>query len=159
MFIQKVIHVRRGIEETKATLSKVHGYRSALQGVKKAFISADGVAQFDLVLAEGFSAHFVLAMLPAPEAHQVLFHSTAGNVEISGLIEFSEIRENFTEVQITLDYSFTSLLHRAYDAISGMTEKFLDCQLQSIEAAIEAMPIASEQEPASRMAHLPRLVA
>src|SRR3954470_5997155 len=106
MFIQKVLHIHRSLEETRAQLSKLPTLCPQFSGLDKAVVTEDGVGQFDCALPHGLRAHCVLVELPTADPNQVLFQSTAGNVELSGLIEFAPVRDNLTEVQITMEYGF-----------------------------------------------------
>jgi hypothetical protein len=134
MLIQKIFHVHQGLEETKARLAHVQNYRQYLEGVRKAVITEDGVAQFDCVLPDGgFRAHMVLVELPTQDENQVLFRSTAGNVEVSGLLEFFPIKDNLTEVQLTLDYSLRSPFASIFNAFTAPLERFMNRQLRRLQ--------------------------
>jgi hypothetical protein len=158
MLIQKVFHVRHGLEETKTALRNVHLYRRQLNGLKKAVLTSDGVGQFDCEMPSGVRAHCVVAELPTADPNQALFQSTAGNVEISGLIEFIPVRDNLTEVQLTFEYSFKSAVHVLLDRVTNCTEHFLVSQLQRLEAWLDsaAARLGGEVSP-HFTAHLPQL--
>jgi len=157
MFIQKVFHVRHGLQETKAALTKVHLFQRRLEGVKKAVVTADGVGQFDCELPGGFRAHCVLVELPTNDSNQTLFHSTAGNVELSGLVEFIAIKENLTEVQITVDCSFRSSLQAFLVSASNGMEQFFNRQLERVQDWLDrSTQMAAEQD---QFAHLPECAA
>jgi hypothetical protein len=159
MFIQKIFHVHQNLEETKASLAGIHRYRRHLDGVQKAVITADGVAQFDCMLPHALHTHCVLVGLPTPDSNEVLFRSTAGNVNISGLVEFFPIRDNLTEVQITIDYGFKSVMHSIVDGVTSAMEHFINHQLRRIQAHLDGMPAhAARTETTTRpMAHIPAL--
>lgn len=161
MLLQKIIHVHQGLEDTKTRLANLHNYRRHLEGVQKALITADGVAQFDCTMHNGFRAHFVLVELPTSEENQVFFRSTAGNVEIAGLIEFVEIRAGLTEVQLTLEYSLRSPIHKLLDSVTGSVERFLNQQLRRLQAVLDGNPLplaqTAKQKNRTFGAHLPQL--
>lgn len=157
MFIQKVFHVRRGLEETKALLTKVHLYRRQLDGVKTAVLTADGVGQFDCELPGGFRAHCVLVELPTNDSNQTLFQSTAGNLEISGLVEFISIRDNLTEVQMTLECTFKSTVYSILEAATNGVEQFLNRQLCRVESWLDSNATFLPAESGTQFAaHLPQ---
>jgi uncharacterized membrane protein len=141
MLLQKIFHVRRNLAETKASLGNLHQYRRHLEGVQKALVTADGVAQFDFVTNTGFRAHFVATELPADDENQILFKSTAGNVDAAGLIEFYEIRPGLTEVQITVEYSIGSALQRVIDGLTSGFERYLNRQVRRLQAALDGAPM------------------
>src|SRR4051794_10117202 len=113
MLIQKIFHLPHNASEARARLARIHALRKLLPGLGKAVMNADGVAQFDCRLAHGVRAHCVVVALPTPQSDQVLFKSTAGNIRVAGLIEFVPVRKNLTEVQLTIEYAFSSLLAAA----------------------------------------------
>lgn len=162
MLLQKIIHVHQGIEETKRRLANLHSFRRHFEGVQKALITADGVAQFDCTIANGFRAHFVLVELPTSEENQVFFRSTAGNMDVAGLIEFFEIRPGLTEVQLTLEYSIKSPFHGIIDSITGGVERFVNRQLRRLQAVLDGCPLPLPQTESKKSrrtftAHLPQL--
>lgn len=159
MFIQKIFHVHHSLSETKARLGNLHSYRRHLEGVQKALITADGVAQFDFVAPTGFRGHFVAVELPAEEDHQLLFKSTAGNVDVAGLIEFYEVRPGLTEVQLTLEYSLSSTFHSVINSLTAAFEHYLNRQIRQLQAALNGAPLPVRQEGRSRgfATHLPQL--
>jgi len=156
MFIQKIFHIRRGLQETKSALTKIHSYGRQLEGVRTAVITADGAGQFDCEFPSGFRAHCVLVELPTEDENQTLFQSTAGNMEVSGLVEFIPIRDNLTEVQLTMECSFKSAVHGFLDIVTNGAEHFFNRQLGRLETWLSS-PAFSSHSPESRFgAHLPR---
>ncbi len=158
MLIQKVFHVRHGLEETKAALKNVHLYRRQLDGMKKAVLTRDGVAQFDCEMPSGVHAHCVVAELPTDDPNQALFQSTAGNLEIAGLIEFIPVRDNLTEVQLTFEYSFKSVVHALLDRLTNCTEEFLIAQLQRLQDWLDSATARISGQAAPHFStHIPQL--
>ena len=150
MLIQKIFHVHQGLEATKARLAHVQSYRQYLDGVRKAVITEDGVAQFDCVIPDGgFRAHMVLVELPTQDENQVLFRSTAGNVEVSGLLEFFPIKDNLTEVQLTLEYSLRSPVASIFNVFTASLERFMNRQLRRMQAILngEYLPFPVSTSP------------
>jgi len=159
MLLQKIFHVHHNLADTKARLGNLHSYRRHLEGVQKALITADGVAQFDFVSPTGFRGHFVAAELPAEEDHQLLFKSTAGNVEVAGLIEFYEIRPGLTEVQLTLEYSISSTFHSVINGLTAAFEHYINRQIRRLQDALNGVPMPARKQEKARVytAHLPQL--
>lgn len=154
MFIQKVLHIHRSLDETRAQLSNLASFRRQLPGVEKAVITEDGVAQFDCVLPRGLRVHCVLVELPTNDPNQLLFQSTTGNVELSGLIEFTPVRENLTEVQITMEYTLESPMAAVCDRLFRCVEQFFHRQLAAAQVQVEGALAAARSGVAS---HLPQL--
>jgi uncharacterized membrane protein len=153
MFIQKVLHIHRSLDETRAQLSNLSSFRPQ-PGVEKAVISEDGVGQFDCALPRGLRVHCVLVELPTADPNQILFQSTTGNVELSGLIEFTPVREHLTEVQITMEYDFMSPLAALCDRLFRCVEQFFQRQLAAAQVQVEGALAAARSGVAS---HLPQL--
>ncbi len=151
MLIQKIFHVHQDLQHTKERLARVQSYRPYLDGVQEAVIAEDGSAQFECVMPEnGFRAQLAVVELPTDDENQVLFRSTAGNVELAGLIEFFPIKDNLTEVQLTLEYSLRSASHSIFETFTGSLERLVNRQLRRVQAVLdgESMPIAAGQQAA-----------
>ena len=149
MFIQKIFHIHHNVAETKARLAKVAHLTRYLGGVKKAVLTADGVGQFACELPKGLQAHCVVVGLPTDDENQVLFQSTTGNLNVAGLIEYVPVKENLTEVQLTLEYSFTSPLSGLLDRMGHCMERFLQRQLAAIRIGVEGSYAFAPQGSAS----------
>jgi hypothetical protein len=143
MLIQKIFHIHRNSADTRAALTGIRLFRRDPAGSKKAVLTVDGVGQFDCELPTGFRAHCVLAELPSSDPNQALFHSVEGNLEVAGLIEFIPIRENLTEVQLTLEYSFKSTFHTALDFVTHSTEHFIDRHLERLECWLDGSALGT----------------
>jgi hypothetical protein len=134
MLIQKIFHVRLNLLETKASLARLHRDRRTLQDVEVAMVGDGDTAQLKLKPRTGFHAQVDLLTLPSEDPWQTLFRSTGGDLELAGMLEFVPIRENVTEVQLTIDYKLKSPIHRLFDAITACMDGFLNAQLRRIEA-------------------------
>lgn len=143
MLIQKIFHVHRNSADTKAALTGIRLFRRDPAGGKKTILTVDGVGQFDCEMPTGFRARCVLAELPASDPNQALFHSVEGNLEVAGLIEFIPIRENLTEVQLTLEYSIKSTFHSLLDCVTHSTEHFIDRQLERLEYWLDGAAVGT----------------
>jgi hypothetical protein len=154
MFIQKVLHIHRSLDETRTQLSNLAGFRRPLSGGKTAVISEDGAGQFDCALPRGLRVHGVLVELPTADPNQILFQSTAGNVDLSGLIEFTPVRETLTEVQITMEYGFRSPMAAVCDRLFRCVERFFLRQLAAAQIQVEGALAAARSGAPS---HLPQL--
>jgi uncharacterized membrane protein len=154
MFIQKVLHIHRSLDQTRAQLSNLAALRRQVPGVKTAVLSEDGAGQFDCALPRGLRVHAVLVELPTADPNQILFQSTAGNVDLSGLIEFTPVRETLTEVQITMEYGFKSPMAAVCDRLFRCVEQFFQRQLAAAQVQVEGTLAAARSGVDS---HLPQL--
>lgn len=159
MFIQKIIHVHHGLDETKAVLARLQNFRPWLEGVNKATMTADGVGQFDCEVSEGIHWHAVVAQLPCDEPNTVLFHTTAGNIKLAGMVEYCEVRPGVTEVQLTLQYAPNSFWSRCTELCTRQFEHYVERQLRALQGCLDGTfsHSPSAVSAARYMAHLPQL--
>ncbi len=146
MFIQKVLHIHRSLEETRTQLSNLSEFRGQLPGVAE-----HGGGEFDCALPRGLHVHCVLVELPTADPNQILFQSTTGNVDLSGLIEFTPVRDNLTEVQITMEYGFKSPLAATCDCLFRCVEQFFQRQLAAAQVQVEGALAAARIGVAPRL--------
>ncbi|HEX5175513.1 MAG TPA: hypothetical protein VFV83_00715 [Chthoniobacteraceae bacterium] len=133
MLIQKIFHVRLGLAEARSRLSRFHTYAHVLEDVDVASF-ADETALFEFTTKNGFEAKVELIGLPSDEETQTLFRSVGGNMQVAGMIEFVPIRDNCTEVQVTVEYAIHSPMHSVFDAVTNAVDRFVNKQLRRIEA-------------------------
>lgn len=139
MFIQKTFHIHQNIDETRAGLANIGAYRRDLEGVRTATMNADGVGRFEIETPSGTSVSVDLVEIISGDQNKKYFRSVRGNVQMAGMIEFFAIKENFTEVVLSLDYEITSSWQRVYDALTGAVDNFLNEQLLRIQSFFEGM--------------------
>ncbi len=121
MLLQKVIHTHQSLDDTKARFAKLGG-------------NAEENVRCEFSIGHGFRARFDLALLPSDDSNQLLFRSESGNVRIAGLVEFLPVRDQLTEVQVTLDCTILPRVPRLLAAITGSVDRFVNRQLRSLEA-------------------------
>lgn len=143
MLIQKTFHVHQPLTATKARLSNLRSFRRVLEGVREAASRSEGVLRLECKVGHGFTAIVELLEIPTDDKTQTLFRSVDGNMELVGLVEYFEVKDDLTEVQITLDYSIHSSFHSALDSISASVERFVNRQLRRVRAhlaGVETIP-------------------
>jgi hypothetical protein len=104
--------------------------------LKKAIITADGVAEFECEVDSQLDLQAVLVELPSDDQNQVLFQSTVGNVRVAGMLELSPIKPGVTEVQLTVEYTLCSLVARAVDFCTKRVERYVEGALRSLQACL-----------------------
>ena len=132
MLIQKIFHVRLGLAEARNRLSRFHTYAHILEDVPVASFS-DDTARFEFTTGNGFEAKVALVALPSEDETQTLFRSVSGNMEVAGMLEFVPIRENCTEVVVTIEYGIQSPLHSVFESVTHAVDRFVNKQLRRIE--------------------------
>jgi hypothetical protein len=137
MLIEKVFHLKTNLEEAKSRLSKIRHYRRHLDGVEAANVSADGVGNFRFDIGLGIHASLELTELANDSRDVKLFRSTGGDLDMVGSLEFVPIKPKLTEVVLTLDYRYKSMVSQMVDQCTGMTDSFLNRQLRRLETHLD----------------------
>jgi len=104
MILQKTLHMSQSLAECKARLSAIQSYRRQFLMVTKATVTSSKTVDFSFRGPLGFKARTVLLAVESEDPNQIAFESTGGNIDIMGLIDFTEIRENCTEVTLSVHY-------------------------------------------------------
>ncbi|HEX8310784.1 MAG TPA: hypothetical protein VF614_05660 [Chthoniobacteraceae bacterium] len=133
MLLQKTFHLHQSLDEARATLTDLQNVSDVLAGVRLAKVTAEGSLRLECALGRGILAQVEIASLPTDEQDQMLFRSVEGNMEVAGLVELFEVRPNCTEVQLTLDYTLKSSVHRFLDSTAGVVDRFVNRQLARLE--------------------------
>src|SRR4051812_18009824 len=136
MFFHKVFHIHQPLAETRRQLTQLATFRSRLPGLKKAIISADGVAEFECSVDRQLELQAVLVELPTDDANELLFQSTVGNVRVAGMLALCPIKPGVTEVQLTVEDTLCSLVARALDFCTKRVERYVEGALRSLQACL-----------------------
>jgi hypothetical protein len=136
MFFHKVFHIHQPLAETRRQLTQLATFRSRLPGLKKAIVSADGVAEFECEVDQQLDLQAVLVELPTDDANQLLFRSTVGNVRVAGMLALCPIKPGVTEVQLTVDYTLHSLVARALEFCTKRVERYVESALRSLQECL-----------------------
>jgi len=70
---------------------------------------------------------------------QVAFESVGGNLDVVGLIDFTEIRPSCTEITLAIHYRIKNRLFAWLDRRFGFVDAFIDAELRSIRAHFEGI--------------------
>lgn len=136
MFFHKVFHIHQPLAETRRQLTQLATLRSRVPGLKKAVITADGVAQFECEVDPQLDLHAVLVELPSQDENHVLFQSTLGNVQVAGMLALCPITPGVTEVQLTVEYTLRSLVARALDFCTKRVERYVESSLRALQSCL-----------------------
>ena len=134
MLIQKTFHLQMDRDSAKERLSNMSEYHRFFIGVDEALFHSAGAARFRFRLPCGFRAEVELAEIPGKNPAQTLFRSRSGNLTVAGVLEYFQIKPALTEVVLTVDYTIGSPLFNALDYLFNTMDRFLNRQLQSVEA-------------------------
>src|SRR4026207_2289536 len=110
MLLQKTLHMSQPLAECKARLASIQSYRRQFLMVTKATVTSSKTVDFSFRGPLGFQARTVLLAVESDAPNPVAFESTGGNIDVMGLIDFTEIRENCTEVTVAVHYEIKNKL-------------------------------------------------
>jgi len=83
----------------------------------------------------GFEAHTVLLSVDSDPPDQYAFESAGGNIELMGIVDFTEIRPNCTEITLAVHYEIRNKLFAWLDR----RLHFVTAELRSIRAHFEGI--------------------
>ncbi len=149
MVLQKTLHMSQSLGECKARLSSVQSYRRQFVMVTKATVTSSKTVDFSFRGPLGFEAHTVITAIDSDSPHQFAFESWGGNIDLMGLVEFSEVRPDCTEVSLAVHYDIKNEVYAWLDRRFGFIDAFLTSELRSIRVHFEGVsePVA-EHAPA-----------
>ena len=152
MLLQKTLHMNQSVSECKSRLAAIQSYRRQFVMVTKATVTSSKTVDFSFRGPLGFEANTVLVGVEADSSSQFAFESVGGNINVMGLVDFTEIRDTCTEVTLAVHYELKNKLFAWLDHNFGFVEAFVNAELRSIRAHFEgiAAPI-EEQLPALPM--------
>lgn len=162
MLIQKTFHIHQSLDQTRKSLGDFQAYRRQLRGVKEASVSADGTGHFAATTGPGMNIAADFAEVPCEKTDGCrTFRSVRGSIQFAGMCEFFPVKENLTEVVLTIDYRLASPVHRAMDWLTSATERFLNQQIEQIQIYFDGVhavshAVARELPRGMTLTHSPR---
>ena len=147
MLLQKTLHMSQSLAECKARLSSIQSYRRQFLMVTKATVTSSKTVDFSFRGPVGFQARTVLLAVDSETPDEYAFESVGGNIDLMGLIDFTEIRPQCTEVTLAVHYEIKSKLFAWLDRRLHFVDAFLNSELRSIRAHFEGIA-APYVEPA-----------
>ena len=144
MMLHKIFHMNQSVEESQRRLWNVSNYRHHLEGVERVEVVDENTSHCTFQLPLGFNADFVLNHMAA-EDNTVLFRSSDGDLTISGVMTFTKIKKNLTEVGLTVNYESNSFMFNLLDRVFRIGDHFMVNQLRRVRAHFEgiAAPVPS----------------
>src|SRR5436190_18455758 len=77
----------------------------------------------------GFEAHTVLLSVESDSPDQYTFESVGGNINLMGIVDFTEIRPNCTEVTLAVHYEIRNKLFAWLDRRVRFVDTFVTAEL------------------------------
>src|SRR5205814_10719970 len=150
MLLQKTLHMGQSLADCKARLASIHSYRRQFVMVTKATVTSSKTVDFCFRGPFGFQAHTVLLAADSYSPDEVAFESVGGNIELTGIVDFTEIRPNCTEIMLAVHYEIRNKLFAWLDRRLHFVDSFVTAELRSIRAHFEGIA-------ASDLDHVPVL--
>lgn len=148
MLLQKTLHMSQSLAECKARLSSIQSYRRHFVMVTKATVTSSKTVDFSFRGPLGFEARTVLLAADSDSADQFAFESTGGNIDLMGLVDFTQIRPNCTEVTLAVHYDIKNKLFAWLDRRFGFVDTFMTSEMRSIRAHFEGVAAPTVERPA-----------
>src|SRR5438067_11779329 len=139
MLLQKTLHMNQSLDECKSRLASIQSYRRQFVMVTKATVTSSKTVDFSFRGPLGFEARTVLLSVESDSPDQFAFESTGGNLDVMGLVEFTEIRPSCTEVTLALHYEIKNKLFAWLDRRLYFVDAFVTAELRSIRAHFEGI--------------------
>ncbi len=139
MLLEKTLHMNQPLSECKARLASIQSYRRQFLMVTKATVTSFNTVEFSFRGPFGFDAETTLVAVPSGAVDEVAFESRGGNIELMGLVNFTQIRPDCTEVTLAVHYEIKNKFFAALDRQFGFVEAFLVGELRSIRSHFEGI--------------------
>ena len=139
MLIQKTLHMSQPLAESKARLSSIQSYRRQFVMVTKATVTSSKTVDFSFRGPFGFQARTVLLAVDSESPDELAFESVGGNINLMGLVDFSEVRPNCTEITLAVHYEIKNKLFAWLDRRLHFVDSFVTAELRSIRAHFEGI--------------------
>ena len=139
MLLQKTLHMSQPLEECRARLASIQSYRRQFLMVTRATVTSSKTVDFSFRGPLGFEAHTVLLSVEGDSPDQYAFESVGGNINLMGIVDFAEIRPNWTEVTLAVHYEIKNKLFAWLDRRFHFVDAFVTSELRSIRAHFEGI--------------------
>jgi hypothetical protein len=139
MLLEKTFHMCQPLAESKARLTSIQSYKRQFVMVTKATVTSSKTVDFSFRGPLSFEARTVLLGVDSDSIDQVAFESVGGNLDVVGLIDFTEIRPSCTEITLAIHYRIKNRLFAWLDRRFGFVDAFINAELRSIRAHFEGI--------------------
>jgi hypothetical protein len=139
MLLEKTFHMSQPSAESKARLTSIQSYKRQFVMVTKATVTSSKTVDFSFRGPLGFDARTTLLAVESESPDQFAFESAGGNIDVLGLVDFTEIRPNCTEITLAIHYRIKNRLFAWLDRKFGFVDTFVNAELRSIRAHFEGI--------------------
>src|SRR5437588_7852946 len=89
MLLEKMFHMSQPLAESKARLTSIQSYKRQFVMVTKATVTSSKTVEFSFRGPLSFEARTVFLAIDSDCADQVAFESVGGNIDVTGLVDFT----------------------------------------------------------------------
>ena len=148
MLLQKTFHMNQSLQECKHRLAGIQSYRRQFVMVTKATVTSSKTVDFSFRGPLAFEARAVLLAVDNDTPNEYAFESVGGNIDLMGLVNFTEIRPYCMEISIAVHYEIKNKFFSWLDRHLHFVDVFLTSELRSIRAHFEGIAApATEYQP------------
>jgi hypothetical protein len=148
MLLQKTLHMGQSLADCKSRLANIHSYRRQFVMVTRATITSSRTVDFSFRGPLGFEGHTVLLAIENDSPDELAFESVGGNLDLLGIVNFTEVRPNCTEITLAVHYEIKNKFFAWLDRRLHFVDAFVNSELRSVRAHFEGIA-APYSEPAS----------
>jgi hypothetical protein len=148
MLLQKTLHMGQSLLDCKSRLANIHSYRRQFVMVTRATITSPRTVDFSFHGPLGFEGHTVFLAVENDSPDQLVFESVGGNLDLMGIVDFTEVRPNCTEITLAVHYEIKNKFFAWLDRRFHFVDAFVNSELRSVRAHFEGIA-APYSEPAS----------
>ncbi|HEX4638207.1 MAG TPA: hypothetical protein VH170_01840 [Chthoniobacterales bacterium] len=127
------------LAEAKARLTSIQSYKRQFLMVTKATVTSSKTVDFSFRGPLSFEARTTLLSVNSESRDQFAFESAGGNIEVIGLVDFTEIRPYCTEITLAIHYKIKNRLFAWLDKHLHFVDTFVNAELRSIRAHFEGI--------------------
>ncbi len=149
MLLQKTLHMNQSLPECKSRLGSIHSYRRQFLKVTRATVTSSKTVDFSFREPWGFEAQTVLMAVESDSADRYAFESVGGNIDLMGIVEFTPVRSNCTEISLAVHYEIKNRLFAWLDRRLHFVDAFVTSELRSIRSHFEGIAAPYVERPAS----------
>ena len=139
MLLKKAFHMSQSLDECKNRLSSIQSYRRQFVAITKATVTSSKTLDFNFRGPLGFEGQTVIAALETDSPAEFAFASWGGNIDLTGLVEFTSLRPHCTEVSLAINYEIQNKFFAWLDRKIGFVDKFLTAELRSLRSHFEGV--------------------
>ena len=139
MLLQKTLHMGQSLPESRTRLASIHSYRRQFVMVTKATVTSSKTVDFSFRGPLGFQAHTVLLAVESDSPDEIAFESVGGNIDVMGLVDFTEVRPECTEITLAVHYEIKNKFFAWLDRRLGFVDAFVNSELRSIRSHFEGI--------------------